>query len=318
MPGTDAPPDSIALLPQASVLATRVDALFFTLLTVDIVMVLVLFGLIIGFAVHYRRGAQVNRAGRPPQTKIEIAWSLGLLAVFLGIFAWSARLYVEMESPPKNALEIHGIGKQWMWKFEHPNGRREIDALHVPLGEPVKVTLATQDVIHSFFVPAFRVKQDAVPGRLQTVWFTPSRIGRYHLFCAEYCGLDHSRMRGEVVVMERADYEAWLAGSAGAESLPAQGEKLFSQLGCAGCHAPGSKVLAPGLGGIFGKNVPLAGGGIVTVDENYLRDSILTPEKQVVAGYRPIMPSFAGRVDEADMLKLIAYIKSLSGEDTRP
>lgn len=318
MSGTDALSDSIALLPQASTLAGRVDTLFFTLLALDLVMILVLFGLIVGFAVYYRRNARADRATHPPETKIEIAWSVGLLVVFLGIFAWSARLYIEVESPPKNALEIHGTGQQWMWKFEHPNGRREIDALHLPLGGPVKVILATQDVIHSFFVPAFRVKQDVVPGRLQAVWFTPSRVGRYHLFCAEYCGLDHSRMRGEVVVMERTDYEAWLAGSAGAESLPAQGEKLFSQLGCIGCHAPGSKVLAPGLGGIFGKNVPLADGGIVMVDENYLRDSILTPEKQVVAGYRPIMPSFAGRVDEADLLRLIAYIKSLSGEETQP
>lgn len=317
IPGTDAS-ESIALLPRASTLAEKVDALFFTLLGVELLMVLVLFGLIIGFAAYYRRSARVNRVANVPQTRMEIAWSVTLLVIFLGIFAWAARLYVAQASPPKDALEIHAIGKQWMWKFEHPNGQREINELHVPLGVPVKVILATQDVIHSFFVPAFRSKQDVVPGRFQTVWFTPSRVGRYHLFCAEYCGLDHARMRGEAVVMERADYEAWLAGLSGTESLAAQGGKLFSELGCTGCHAPESKVLAPSLDGIFGKRVPLANGEIITVDENYLRDSILTPEKQIVAGYRPIMPSFAGRVDEADLLKLMAYIRSLSGEEVRP
>jgi cytochrome c oxidase subunit 2 len=210
MPGTDSH-ETIALLPRASTLAEKVDSLFLTLLGLDLFMVVALFGLIIGFAAYYRHGARRNRVSRLPQTRTEIAWSTALLLVFLGIFAWSAKLYVEESSPPKNALEIHGIGKQWMWKFEHRGGQREINELHVPLGVPVKVVLATQDVIHSFFVPAFRMKQDVVPGRLRVAWFTPSRVGRYHLFCAEYCGLDHSRMRGQVVVMERADYEAWLA-----------------------------------------------------------------------------------------------------------
>lgn len=209
MPGTDVHA-TIALLPRASTLAERVDTLFLTLLGVDLVMVLVLFGLIIGFAAHYRRGARRDRVSNVPETRTEIAWSAALLLVFLGIFAWSARLYVEESSPPKHALEIHGLGQQWMWKFEHRGGPREINELHVPAGVPVKVVLATEDVIHSFFVPAFRVKEDVVPGRLRVAWFTPSRVGRYHLFCAEYCGLDHSRMRGQVVVMERADYEAWL------------------------------------------------------------------------------------------------------------
>jgi cytochrome c oxidase subunit 2 len=203
--------ESIALLPRASTLAEKVDTLFLTLLGVDLAMVLVLFGLIVGFATYYRRGAARNRVSHVPQTRVEIAWSLGLLLIFVSIFAWSARIYVEESSPPENALEIHGIGRQWMWKFEHRGGQREINELHVPLGVPVKVILGTQDVIHSFFVPAFRMKQDVVPGRLRVAWFTPSRVGRYHLFCAEYCGLDHSRMRGQVVVMEPADYEAWLA-----------------------------------------------------------------------------------------------------------
>jgi cytochrome c oxidase subunit 2 len=209
MPGTDSH-ETIALLPRASTLAEKVDTLFLTLLGLDLFMVVALFGLIIGFAVYYRRGASRNRVSRLPQTRTEITWSVALLLIFLGIFAWSAKVYVEESSPPKNALEIHGIGKQWMWKFEHPGGQREINELHLPLGVPVKVVLATQDVIHSFFVPAFRMKQDVVPGRLRVAWFTPSRVGRYHLFCAEYCGLDHSRMRGQVVVMEQADYEAWL------------------------------------------------------------------------------------------------------------
>ncbi|HYE34580.1 cytochrome c oxidase subunit II [Methylocaldum sp.] len=317
MAGTDAVSDT-PLLPQASTLAERVDALFFTLVGVDVLMVLVLSGLIIGFAVYYRRSARVNRTTNVPETKTEIIWSLGLLTIFLAIFVWAAHLYVTEENPPRNALEIHAIGKQWMWKFEHRNGQREINELHVPLGLPVKVVLATQDVIHSFFVPAFRAKQDVVPGRYRTVWFTPSRIGRYHLFCAEYCGLDHSRMRGQVIVMEPAEYEAWLAGDSGAESLPVQGEKLFSSLGCIICHGAGSKVAAPSLAGIFGKPVPLTGGQTVVADETYIRDSILMPEEQVVSGYEPIMPSFVGRVDQSDLTKLIAYIKSLSREEARP
>ncbi|CAL1239407.1 cytochrome c oxidase subunit II [Candidatus Methylocalor cossyra] len=314
MPGPDAH-ENIALLPQASTLAERVDGLFLFLVGLDALMVVVLFGLIIGFAAYYRRGARRERTSHLPQTTLEITWSTALLLVFLGIFAWSARLYVEELSPPKDALEIQGIGKQWMWKFEHRGGQREINELHLPLGVPVKLILASQDVIHSFFVPAFRVKQDVVPGRLQATWFVPSRLGRYHLFCAEYCGLDHSRMGGQVVVMEPRDYEAWLAGFGSADAPAAQGEKLFAQFGCSGCHGAGSRVLAPSLAGIFGKTVPLADGSTVTVDENYLRTSILFPDQQVVAGYQPIMPSFAGRLDEAELLKLIAYLRSLSRPD---
>ncbi|MGX2040423.1 cytochrome c oxidase subunit II [Methylocaldum sp. MU1018] len=317
MTGADAVSDA-PLLPQASTLAARVDAMFFTLVGVDLLMVLILSGLIIGFAVRYRRGARVNRTTRIPETRTEMTWSIALLAIFLVIFVWSAHLYVTQESPPRDALEIRAVGKQWMWKFEHRNGQREIDELHVPLGVPVKVVLASQDVIHSFFVPAFRIKQDAVPGRYRTVWFTPSRIGRYHLFCAEYCGLDHARMRGEVVVMEPSEYENWLAGGIGAEPLSAEGEKLFSSLGCIACHGAGSTVAAPSLAGIFGKPVPLAGGQTAIVDETYIRDSILTPKKQVVAGYVPIMPSFQGRVNESDLTALIAYIKSLSRKEARP
>lgn len=316
MAATDAVSNT-PLLPAASTLAERVDTLFFTLTGLDALMVLVLSGLIIGFAVYYRRSVRVNRVTDIPETKTEIIWSLGLLTIFLGIFVWAAHLYVEEARPPKNALETHAIGKQWMWKFQHRNGQREINELHVPLGVPVKVVLATQDVIHSFFVPAFRVKQDVVPGRYRTVWFTPSRIGRYHLFCAEYCGLDHSRMRGQVIVMEPAEYETWLAGG-GVEPLPAQGEKLFSSLGCIVCHGAGSKVAAPSLAGIFGKPVSLKDGQTVIADETYIRDSILTPEKQVVAGYEPIIPSFAGRVTDSDLTRLIAYIKSLSREEGRP
>lgn len=202
-------------LPEATAQAGRVDALAFGLFWLNALMVVTLFGLVVGFAIYYRRGAQVDRTGKVAERTVEIAWTLALLGVFLGIFFWAARLYIEEEASPAlpGLLEIRGVGKQWMWKFQHPGGQREINELHLPLGQPVKLVLATQDVIHSFYVPAFRIKQDVVPGRWLALSFTPGRVGRYRLFCAEYCGLDHARMTGEVVVLEPADYRAWLEAS---------------------------------------------------------------------------------------------------------
>lgn len=202
------------LLPEASAQAGRVDTLAWALFGLNALMVVTLFGLVIGFAIRYRRGSPADRAGRVAERSVEITWTLALLAVFVGVFLWSARLYIEEEASPElpNLLEIRVLGKQWMWKFEHPGGQREINELHLPMGQPVKLVMGTQDVIHSFYVPAFRVKQDVVPGRLLALSFTPSRVGRYRLFCAEYCGLDHARMGGAVVVVTPEDYEAWLAG----------------------------------------------------------------------------------------------------------
>lgn len=317
---------------QASSLAGRVDLLFLFLLGISLFMAIFLTVLMVAFSIRYRRGARAGEMPKGREEPMEYFWTGGLLFLFLGLFLWAAWLYVAEIRPPAAGLEIHAIGKQWMWEFQHPTGQREINRLHVPEGTDVKVILATQDVIHSFYVPAFRIKQDAVPGRYTTTWFRPIRIGRFHLFCAEYCGLDHARMGGWVTVMEPAQYQRWLsetsapapiaAGGTAAVSavtpVAAQGEQLFNKFGCVACHGIGSKVLAPSLAGIFGKEVPLQGGQIVTVDENYLRESILAPGKRVVAGYTPIMPSFAGQMSEDDLLKLIAYIKSLSPKEKGP
>jgi cytochrome c oxidase subunit 2 len=315
---------------QASSLAGRVDMLFLFLLGISLLMAVLLTVLVVAFAVKYRRGARAGEMPRGREGSMELLWVGGLLVLFLGLFAWAARLYVIETGPPAAGLEIHAVGKQWMWQFQHPTGQREINQLHVPADTDVKVILATQDVIHSFYVPAFRLKQDAVPGRYTTTWFRPTRTGRFHLFCAEYCGLDHARMGGWVVVMESAQYERWLSersvpiplATGGTVQtvtpLAAQGEQLFGKFGCGACHGAGAQGLAPSLAGIFGEAAPLQGGRTVTVDENYLRDSILTPSKQIVAGFAPIMPSFAGQMSEDDLLKLIAYIKALSPKEKAP
>jgi cytochrome c oxidase subunit 2 len=198
-----------------------------------------------------------------------------------------------------------------MWKIQHPEGNREINELHVPLGRIVKLTMTSQDVIHSFFLPAFRVKQDVVPGRYTTEWFKASRLGTYHLFCSEFCGTQHSAMGGRIIVMDPAAYEEWLVRGQPGSTLVQSGERLFRELGCSGCHVGPSIVRAPPLEGLFGMPVPLDNGQVVIADEAYLRDSILFPAKQIVGGYTNDMPSFQGRVSEEELLQLIAYIKSL-------
>jgi cytochrome c oxidase subunit 2 len=210
------------------------------------------------------------------------------------------------------------LAKQWMWKLEHENGRREIDELHVPLGQPVELIMTSQDVIHSFFVPAFRTKQDVLPGRYTSLWFTATNTGRFHLFCAEYCGTDPAHMGGDVIVMEPAQFQRWLTAHAATQSMAARGEDLFRHLGCSGCHGENASVHAPNLAGVYGRPVPLSDGTTVDADERYIRDSILLPRKEVAAGYAPIMPSFTGQIGEDDILDLIAYIKSLASTKERP
>jgi cytochrome c oxidase subunit 2 len=229
----------------------------------------------------------------------------------LVMFTWGSSLYIANERVPDHAMDIYVVGRQWMWKVQHPNGRREINELHVPIGQAVKLTLTSQDVIHSFFIPAFRVKQDVLPGRYVTMWFQPTRAGEYHLFCAEYCGTYHSGMIGRVVVMQPEDFEKWLGGVT-SESPVQTGEKLFSDFNCVNCHATGARQRCPQLGGLYGSDVPLEGGGTAKFDENYIRESIVFPNAKIVKGYPAVMPTYRGQLSEEQILDLIAYIRSLT------
>ncbi|TPL48698.1 cytochrome c oxidase subunit II [Mesorhizobium sp. B2-4-4] len=304
--------------PQASSIAGSVDALFYVLLAFTVALGVFLTSLVVFYAVKYRAGSKVERTGeRARSTPLEVTWTVASLLIAFTIFGWGAVLFLRREHPPLDALEIAGLGKQWMWEFRHPGGQREINELHVPVGKAVIVSLASQDVIHSFFVPAFRVKQDAVPGRTTHVWFIASEPGRYHLFCAQYCGTQHSEMGGWVTVMPPQEYAAWLGNQGQGETLAADGEKLFRALGCSGCHGNSSKVRAPDLAGVFGRPVALDNQQTVIADDRYLRDSILNPKKEIAAGYEPVMPSFDGLVDEQELEMLLAYLKSLSPRATR-
>jgi len=311
---------SLPLFPeQASTFAERVDALYYYLLSVSGFFVLLIFALIFYFAVKYRRRSEGEQT--PPilgSIPLEVAWIVIPFILVMIMFVWGASLYFTAFSPPANAMEIFVIGKQWMWKVQHPEGRREIDELHVPVGYPVKLTITSQDVIHSFYIPAFRIKMDAVPGRYTSIWFEASKTGTFHLFCAEYCGTAHAGMGGRVVVMKPSEYEQWLRTGAPEESLVAAGGRLFQQLGCSGCHSQNSIARAPLLDGVYGKPVPLQSGQVVLADESYIRDSILLPQKDVVAGYAPVMPSFQGRISEEELMQIIAYIRFLGEEGPEP
>ena len=300
---------------QASTIAGKVDALFFFLVGVSVFFAGIIFTLVAVFALRYRRRSDSERP-RPihGSLPLEILWTVIPLVIALVIFVWGAVLYYNMARPPANALEIYAVGKQWMWKFQHPGGQREINELHVPLNQPVKLTMASEDVIHSFYVPAFRVKNDVLPGKYTTAWFQATKAGEYHLFCAEYCGTSHALMGGRVIVQEPAEYERWLAGAVGSEELAAAGEKLFTRLGCSGCHHADGSGRAPSLVAVFGAPVKLASGQTVTADETYLRESILIPQARLVAGYPPIMPTFKGIVTEDGLTQILAYIKALRVE----
>lgn len=296
---------------QASTIAARVDGLYGFLLGVAICFTGLIFLLLLYFVITYRRrpgNVLARQVGA--HTLLEVAWILIPLAITMVVFVWGARLYaMVMLAPPENAMEVYAVGKQWMWKFQHPDGQREIDELHVPVGYPVKMIMASQDVIHSFYVPAFRIKMDVVPGRYTTLWFEASKPGVYHLFCAEYCGTAHSRMRGQVVALPPAQYQAWLSSNRQVESMAAAGARLFQQMGCAMCHGVGN--LAPALEGVFGSSVQLYGGDTVLADEDYIRESILHPRAKLVAGYDPTMPTFQGQLSEEELTQLVSYIKSL-------
>jgi len=303
---------------QGSAIAWRVDAVFFFELAICTAVTIMICFLILYYATKYRRGSRADRSNVVTDNHlIEVIWVGVPLAISMVMFAVAAVVYFQMYRVPEDASEVYALGRQWMWQIEHPGGKREINELHVPLGQAVKVVLSSQDVIHSFYVPAFRVKQDAVPGRYTSMWFRPDRVGKFHLYCAEYCGTDHSRMIGWIHVMEPADYQQWLESGGPTEPMATTGAQLFKSYGCSGCHSPSSTVRAPLLDGVFGHPVPLEGGTVVTADERYIRDSILLPMSEVAAGYKPVMPTFQGRIKEDELLKIIAYIKSLGRKNER-
>ena len=300
---------------QASTLAADVDQLYLFLIGVSMFFCLLIGGLVIGFVFKFRRRSD---ADRPAPTRenhgLEILWSVIPLVLVIIMFVWGAVLFYKQWRPPADAMEILVTGKQWMWKMQHPSGRSEINDLHVPLGRPIRLTMTSEDVIHSFFIPAFRTKADVVPGRYTSTWFTPTQLGSFHLFCAEYCGAEHSLMKGWVHVVEEEEYERWARGDDLDTALlsPVEaGERLFAELGCMACHNPDSGALGPALDGLFMSEVTLVDGRVVVADEAYIRESILEPMAKVTAGYQPLMPTYKGQIDEAQLMQIISYIKSL-------
>jgi cytochrome c oxidase subunit 2 len=310
--------------------APQVDHLLYYLLAVFFFFATLIAVLIVYFSIKYRRRSEDDEpVPIHGSLLLELLWSLIPFGIAMSIFVWGASVFVTLKRPPNDALQIYVVGRQWMWKVQHLEGNREINEVHVPLGRAVKLLLTSEDVVHSFYVPAFRIKQDAVPGRYTTVWFQATKPGTYHLFCAEYCGTQHSGMIGRIVVLDPREYESWLASGAafassgdprsaaagGVASVAAAGEALFAQLGCATCHRETSGALGPALTGLYGRTVELRGGATVVADEGYLRESILNPQAKLVAGYEPVMPTFKGLVDEEGLLQLITYIKSRAPGD---
>jgi cytochrome c oxidase subunit 2 len=298
---------------QASAQAGQVDALYFFMVAVAAFFSLLIATLVVVFAVKFRRRAdsEIGEAIHG-SLALELIWTIIPLGIVMVMFAWGAKVFFDLYRVPAGAMEVFVVGKQWMWKVQHMDGQREINELHVPVGRPVKLIMGSEDVIHSFFIPAFRVKADVIPGRYNTLWFQASKPGRYHLFCAEYCGTKHSGMIGSVVAMEPEDFQAWLSGGPATDSPVAAGAKLFQDLTCIVCHQDGAQARGPALSNLFGKRVELQGGGTVVVDEAYLRESIVNPQAKIVAGYQPVMPTFQGLVTEEQLLQLIAYVRSLS------
>jgi cytochrome c oxidase subunit 2 len=299
-------------------MAGNVDALYVFLVTLSLFMSTAIFTLILVFAVRFRRRPGIEAEQIEGSKMLEITWSIVPLFVFLFIFGWGAVIYFQERTPPRDSATVYVVAKQWMWKLQHEEGAREINQLHVPVDQDVKLIMTSQDVIHSFYIPAFRIKQDVVPGRYTTLWFKATRPGTYHLFCAEYCGTQHSGMVGQVVVMERAQYQAWLGGGSGTGTMASSGEQLFQQLGCSTCHRSDSQGRGPDLKGVFGSKVMLDDGRTFIADEAYVRESILLPTAKIVSGYKPIMPVFQGMVSEEQLNALVAYVKSLSKSQTTP
>ena len=304
---------------QASAQAGQVDAIYFFMVAVTAFFSILIAGLVVLFAIKYRRRHR-DEIGHAihGSLALELLWTVIPFFIVMVMFAWGAKVFFDMYRPPAGAMEIYVVGKQWMWKAQHMDGQREINELHVPVGRPVKLIMGSEDVLHSYYIPAFRVKADVIPGRYNVLWFTATKPGTYHLFCAEYCGTKHSGMVGSVIAMEPQAFQAWLGGGGASESPVAAGEKLFSDLTCNTCHMTESQGRGPMLRNLFNKPVELQNGQTVIADEAYLRESIVNPQAKVVAGFQPIMPTFQGLVTEEQLLQLISYVKSLSAEGAAP
>jgi cytochrome c oxidase subunit II len=304
----------IPLFPTAaSAQAGPIDDLYWFEVIVSAIMTLLIFACIILFAWKYKRTPGVAPTQIEGSTRLELTWSILPFLVMLIMFGWGAQLYFAAQQPPKDAMEIFVTGKQWMWKIQYPDGNREIDELHVPVGQPVKLTMASEDVIHSFSIPAFRVRHDVVPGHYDSIWFTATKPGRYHLFCTEYCGNQHAGMIGWVDVLDQRAYANWASGGGSQGTLAEQGERLFQQFGCATCHLLDQQGRCPMLRGLYNKPVQLNDGRTVLADDAYLRESILDPNAKIVNGFEAnVMPQFKGQVSEENVIQLIGYIKSLS------
>jgi cytochrome c oxidase subunit 2 len=300
----------------ASSIAEGVDHLYFALTFITLFFTIAIFSTIFFFMVKYRRRTDDETPGETEENlPLELAWTIIPALICAGLFLWASSLYFENSRPPSASTEIFVIGKQWMWHIQHPEGVREINELHVPLGVPVQLTMTSEDVIHDFYIPAFRVKKDVIPGRYSTLWFQATKVGTYHLFCAQYCGADHAEMLGWVYVMSPADYEAWLSSGSPNQTMVQIGEKTFNKLGCSSCHVSDGTGRGPSLAGAYGKEEELKTGEKRLVDEAFIRQAIITPNSVVLKNYPPIMPTFRGQVNEEQVLQLIAYVKSLGSEE---
>jgi cytochrome c oxidase subunit 2 len=301
-----------ALFPrEASTIAPYMDALYFFLLAMTIVGLLLVGAILVAFSMRYRKSVHPVATQIEGSTLLEATWTIIPLAIFLVTFVWGALLYFRIYNPPANSMNIYIVGKQWMWKAEHPGGQHEINSLHVPTGRPVQLTMISQDVFHSYSIPDFRVKREVIPGRYSTVWFEATTPGTYHIFCTQYCGTNHSAMIGEVTVLTPADYEKWTQESTSGMSLAQNGERLFASMGCNACHSGNAAARGPNLAGVYGSTLQLTSGGQAQVTDGYLRDAILNPSAHVTAGYAPIMPTYQGQISEDGLIDLVEYIKSI-------
>ena len=302
-----------ALFPrEASTIAPYMDSLYLFLVAMTIVGVLLVLCLIVAFSVRYRKARNPVATQVEGSTLLEATWTIIPLGIFLVAFVWGALLYFRIYTPPVNSMNIYIVGKQWMWKAEHPGGQHEINALHVPTGQPIQLTMISQDVFHSFSLPDLRVKREVIPGRYTTVWFEATTPGTYHLFCTQYCGTDHSKMIGELTVMTPDDYKKWINESTSGMSLAQNGERIFASMGCNACHSGNAAARGPNLAGVYGSRLQLTNGQQVLVNDAYIRDAILNPSQHVTAGYSPIMPTYQGQISEDGLIDLVEYIKNLN------